>query len=290
MTSPNPLNDLRNLFLKVSSIDAADVRDEAVANKQPSATAKNVGFDQLIWWLKRWQADETADISEAHLCVLASSYVGASGSQEVFDFIEAASKGSASVNKLCKQHGVGLRVLEMAPAIPHDTEKPWSEAECMAATAFGMEAIAAGGQLLGLSAIAPGNIKASISLIEEVKRNKYASSSEEAKKSYDALDIMRKLGGREIAGLVGAILAAKSKPMPVLTEGWSAIAAMHIAHAIDPTSIDHVQVASVSDEKQREYVLEINKVPIIGQYVDFGAGCGLALAVSSIVSLLYLAK
>ena len=50
----------------------------------------------------------------------------------------------------------------------------------------------------------------------------------------DPLEVLRRLGGREIAAMAGAILAARVERMPVLLDGFVVCAAAAILHALDP--------------------------------------------------------
>ena len=51
----------------------------------------------------------------------------------------------------------------------------------------------------------------------------------------DPLEILRRLGGREIAALAGALLAARELRVPVLLDGFVAGAAAAVLQALEPT-------------------------------------------------------
>ncbi|WP_348240353.1 nicotinate-nucleotide--dimethylbenzimidazole phosphoribosyltransferase, partial [Salmonella enterica] len=55
----------------------------------------------------------------------------------------------------------------------------------------------------------------------------------------DPLEVMRRLGGREVAAIAGAILAARLERIPVILDGYVVTAAAAILHAIDARSIAH---------------------------------------------------
>lgn len=50
---------------------------------------------------------------------------------------------------------------------------------------------------------------------------------------------MRRLGGREIAAMAGAILAARMQKVPVIIDGYVATAAAAILKAANPAALDH---------------------------------------------------
>ena len=96
----------------------------------------------------------------------------------------------------------------------------------------------------------------------------------------DPLEVLRRLGGREIAALVGAILAARMQRVPVLLDGFVVCAAAAVLHALDPTTIDHCLAAHVSAEQAHRRVLEkLGKAPLLdlGMRLGEGSGAGLAL-------------
>ena len=55
----------------------------------------------------------------------------------------------------------------------------------------------------------------------------------------DPLEILRRVGGRETAALCGAILSARSQHVPVLLDGWDALAAASILFKLNPGAVDH---------------------------------------------------
>ena len=96
----------------------------------------------------------------------------------------------------------------------------------------------------------------------------------------DPLEVLRRLGGREIAALVGAILAARLQRVPVILDGFVVCAAAAILHAMDPGAVDHCLAAHVSAEQAHRRVLDrLGKTPLLdlGLRLGEGSGAGLAL-------------
>lgn len=232
-------------------------------------------------WLANAQHRPEVKLNEIHICILASSYAAVDGSKaetkEIEEFVAAASRGQTRVNQLCKHHGLGLRVLELAPTLPHTVGENWSEAECMAAVAFGMEATAAGGDLLCLGSYSINDAGYLPTLVDQVIRLRGAAGD---CNPIDFLHLLKNLGGRDSAASLGALLAARSRQLPVFIEGWSALAAYSILQQIAPRSTDHVLLASVQSEKQRVYAQQMGLTPLVGVSIESGPGCGSALAVS----------
>ena len=56
----------------------------------------------------------------------------------------------------------------------------------------------------------------------------------------EPLEVLRRLGGREIAAMVGAIIAARTERVPVIVDGFVTTAAAAILHAhASRDAIDH---------------------------------------------------
>ena len=96
----------------------------------------------------------------------------------------------------------------------------------------------------------------------------------------DPLELLRRLGGREIAAMIGAILAARTGNIPVLIDGYIATAAAAVIHAISPTGLDHCIAAHCSAEPAHAKLLEkIDKVPLLNLGLRLGEGSGASLAI-----------
>lgn len=270
METHDPFDDLYNVIISLG--EPAKISEqqapETVFQKYPSS------LTDLQRWLSVLQKTSSPRISEVHICIFASTY-DANGIESSKKFIADAAAGDATVNRLCADIGIGLRVLEMAPELPHDLTNPWSETECMAAVAFGMEATAAGGQVLGLSSCAPGSQAAASVLIDKLAGEKCSDRNWR-----DILELMRVHGGREIAAFIGAIVAAKSKALPVILDCPAGIAAVTLLEAINSGVTDHVLVGACADDAARKYASKVDKTPLLGLSIDNGPGCGAAVTAS----------
>jgi nicotinate-nucleotide--dimethylbenzimidazole phosphoribosyltransferase len=98
-------------------------------------------------------------------------------------------------------------------------------------------------------------------------------------KNRDPLEVLRKLGGREIAAMVGAIVAARTERVPVIVDGFVTTAAAAVLHALDPHAIDHCLFAHCSAEAAHRAVLQkLGKTPLLDLNMRLGEGTGAALA------------
>ena len=90
---------------------------------------------------------------------------------------------------------------------------------------------------------------------------------------------MRRLGGREIWAIAGAIVAARIERIPVIIDGYVATSAAAVLHAIDPTSIEHCMAGHRSAEAPHGEVLRrIGLPPLLDLGMRLGEGSGAAMA------------
>ncbi len=95
----------------------------------------------------------------------------------------------------------------------------------------------------------------------------------------DALDVLAKVGGLEIAGLVGVILAAAARRVPVVLDGFIVSAAAQVAWRINPLVGNYLFVGHLSVEPGQRIVLEkMGLVPLLDLNLRLGEGTGAVLA------------
>ncbi len=95
----------------------------------------------------------------------------------------------------------------------------------------------------------------------------------------DALDVLHKVGGLEIAGLVGVMLAAASHRIPVLVDGFISTAAAMIAVGLSPRVREYLIAAHQSVEIGHKAMLKhLNLTPLLDLNLRLGEGTGAALA------------
>jgi nicotinate-nucleotide--dimethylbenzimidazole phosphoribosyltransferase len=97
----------------------------------------------------------------------------------------------------------------------------------------------------------------------------------------DALDVLAKVGGFEIAGLAGVILAGAAKRIPVVIDGFISGAAALIATALSPGTKDYMIAAHLSAESGHGLLLEyLGLKPLLNLNMRLGEGTGAALGIS----------
>jgi nicotinate-nucleotide--dimethylbenzimidazole phosphoribosyltransferase len=97
---------------------------------------------------------------------------------------------------------------------------------------------------------------------------------------YDALDVLTKVGGFEIGGLVGVILAGAARRVPVALDGFISGAAALAAATLAPASLHAMFASHRSAEPGHARALEhLRLVPYLDLGLRLGEGTGAALFV-----------
>ncbi len=216
--------------------------------------------------------------------------------------------GGAAINQICMVSDIGLKVFELALDFPtpdiSETDA-FDEAGCAATMAFGMESLAGGTDLLCLGEMGIGNTAVASALYLALfggtaedwvgpgtgvagaalanKAKVVAAAVARIEGETDPFQILRRLGGREIAAMVGAILGARHQKVPVVVDGFVTSAAAAVVHALNPAAIDHCIFAHVSAEPAHRRALEaMGKTPLFDLGMRLGEGTGAAIAASLI--------
>jgi nicotinate-nucleotide--dimethylbenzimidazole phosphoribosyltransferase len=95
----------------------------------------------------------------------------------------------------------------------------------------------------------------------------------------DALDVLAKVGGLEIAALVGVILGSAARRLPVIVDGFITTAAALVAVALCPAAQSYLIAAHRSVERGHAAALEhLELEPLLMLDMRLGEGTGAALA------------
>jgi len=96
----------------------------------------------------------------------------------------------------------------------------------------------------------------------------------------DGLEVLRRLGGREIAAMAGAIAAARVLRIPVILDGFICCAAAATLQAAVPGALDHCVAGHQSAEAAHGRLLDaLCKAPLLQLGLRLGEGSGAALAI-----------
>ena len=97
----------------------------------------------------------------------------------------------------------------------------------------------------------------------------------------DPIDVLAKIGGFELGGMAGVMLAAASRRIPVVIDGFISGAAALIAYEIAPAVRDYMIAAHRSVERGHSVILDyIGLNPLLDLDMRLGEGTGAALGIS----------
>lgn len=99
----------------------------------------------------------------------------------------------------------------------------------------------------------------------------------------DALDILAKVGGYEIGGIAGCILAAAKNKVPAVVDGFISTAGALIAAGLAPQVRNYLFASHLSAEKGHRIALDyLSLSPLLDLNLRLGEGTGAALAINII--------
>ena len=307
-----PFDDIRALVAKMPPADEAAVAGvrarDAVLTKPSGSLGR---LEEIVEWLAAWQGRAPPQISRPLVAIFAGNHgvvahgVSAFPPEVTRQMVENFAAGGAAINQLCLSADLGLKVFDLALDLPTGDitcEAALDEPSCAATMAFGMEAVAGGVDLLCIGEMGIGNttVAAAIFLAlfggtaadwvgpgtgvdaDGIARKCEAVSAAVAHHAdhlADPLEVLRRLGGREIAAMVGAILAARHNHVPVIVDGYVAGAAAAIVFALDKGGLDHCLFGHVSAEPAHRRALDrMGKTALLDLGMRLGEGSGAALA------------
>src|SRR6202048_206724 len=280
----------------------------------PQPAGSLARLEEFAIWLATWQARHPPRLDHPRTLVFAgnhgvaargvSAYPASVTAQMVQNFIA----GGAAVNQLCRVFDAGLKVYEMnldTPTGDIAVEPAMSETECAKAMAYGMMAVEPGIDALALGEMGIGNTTAAAGLCAglfggaaklwtgpgtgvagaalEAKRRAVAEAvAHHRQLANDPFDMLRRLGGLELAAIDGAVIAARLGRVPVVLDGFAATAAAAVLYAADRHALDHCVIGHVSTEPGHRRLLErIGQHPLLdlGMRLGEASGATLALAV-----------
>ena len=214
--------------------------------------------------------------------------------------------GGAAINALSRSCGAELSIVALdldRPTRDIAEEPAMTEAECLDALNAGAGRIAAGTQLLFVGEMGIGNTTPAAALcaatfggeaaqwcgkgtgIDTAGITRKVQAVEQALALHwpycsDAFETLRRLGGREIAAMAGAILAARLQHVPVLLDGFIACAAIAPLVAARIRFTDHCLAAHCSAEAGHKRLLtHFGLEPLLQLNMRLGEGSGAAVAV-----------
>jgi nicotinate-nucleotide--dimethylbenzimidazole phosphoribosyltransferase len=287
----------------------------AVATRDATLTkpAGSLGrLEEAVAWLARWQGLNPPRLDRVDVLVFAgnhgvtaqgvSAYPAAVTAQMVANF----AAGGAAINQLARIANARLRVLPLSldrPTADFTTASAMTEQEFLGAVATGADAVSPEADLVCLGEMGIGNTTAAAALAAALfggggerwagrgtgvdgaglarKRAVIDRALERHAGSLaDPLACAAAFGGRELAAILGATLAARRRRIPVLLDGFVCTAAAAPLAKLHPGALDHAMAGHVSAEAGHRLLLaELGLRPLLDLDMRLGECSGAAVAV-----------
>ncbi len=278
---------------------------QATLTKPPGSLGR---LETIVAWLARWQRRPMPRLDRVEVLVFAgnhgvtargvSPYPAAVTAQMVANF----AAGGAAINQLARGAGAALRV------IPLELDRPTADVvdaaalspqEFSEAFAAGHAAVRPNTDLLCLGEMGIGNTTAAAALCAALYGGKdwtgrgtgvddpgldrkrvvvQAAAARHA--GLSPIETLRCVGGREMAALAGAALAARQRGVPVLLDGFVCTAAVAPLALAQPGALDGCLAAHRSTEMAHGRLLAVLGLdPLLDLGLRLGEASGAALAV-----------
>ena len=300
----------------LADLPAADAGAVAAARARQAQLTKPPGslgrLEEIAAFMAGWQGTARPAIRHARAAIFAGNHgcvvhgVSAFPAAVTAAMVANFAAGGAAINALAAAAGLELTVVPLAldrPTADFTTAPAMSEAECLAALSAGAAVVAPGLDLLVLGEMGIGNSTAAAALCAHsfggaaedwvgpgtgvdapgIAR-KIAVVDRALARHADAprtpFETLRRLGGREIAAMAGAIVAARAARVPVVLDGFIGGAAIAPLAATDPAIVAHCLAGHRSAEPGHARLLDrLGLAPLLSLDMRLGEGSGAAVAV-----------
>ena len=294
--------------------DAATAR-QGQLTKPPGSLGR---LEEIAIFLAGWQGRERPRIERGRAVIFAGNHgvvargVSAFPAEVTAQMVANFAAGGAAINALAAAAGLDLSIVPLdldRPTVDFTTGPAMSEAECLAALSAGAAAVG-DADLLVLGEMGIGNTTPAAALaaasfggdasdwvgpgtgVDAQGLSRKAVAVADGLSLHrdhlgNAFEILRRLGGREIAAIAGAVLAARAKRVPIVLDGFIGTAAIAPLGFANPGIAAHCLAGHCSAEPGHVRLLDrLGLTPILSLDMRLGEGSGAAVAVQVIRSAL----
>lgn len=307
------LSEFRAVLEAMPAADGGAVAAAASRNGQLTKPPGALGrLEDVAIWVAGWQGTDRPQCDRPQVIVFAGNHgvvaqgVSAFPAEVTVQMVGNFRAGGAAINQLSKAFGAAMSVHELEldrPTADFTTAPAMSEAEVVAALAVGWAAVDPQADLLVVGEMGIGNTTPAAALAaalfggagaDWVGRGTGVDDAGLARKAGavdaglalhapllgDALQVMRCLGGRELAAMAGAIARARALRIPVILDGFICTASAAVLERAVAGALDHCIAGHLSAEGAHGKLLAaLGKEPLLSLGLRLGEGSGAALAI-----------
>jgi nicotinate-nucleotide--dimethylbenzimidazole phosphoribosyltransferase len=312
------MDTFRAVLAAAPGPDTQAAADAATRNSQLTKPPGALGrLEDLAIWYGGWRGDARPEINSPQVIVFAgnhgiaaqgvSAFPAAVTQQMVLNF----QAGGAAINQLAQAAGARLDVhaLDLDRPTADFTKAPaMDEGDCVTALQTGWAGVDPKADLLVVGEMGIANTTAAAAICTALFGGAAADwtgrgtgvddaglaiktrvvSEGVARQSAgarDGLDILARLGGREIAAMAGAMARARALRIPVILDGFICCAAAACLHRTSDGALDHTIAGHQSGEAAHGILLQkLGKEPLLSLGLRLGEGSGGALAINILKS------
>jgi nicotinate-nucleotide--dimethylbenzimidazole phosphoribosyltransferase len=308
--------DFERAFADLPGPDATSITAAKVRQSQLTKPAGSLGrLEELAIFFAGWQGREKPSIDRGRVVVFAGNHgvtaqgISAYPAEVTVQMVANFEAGGAAINALAGAAGLELRVVALElerPTADFTVASAMTEEECLAALSAGASTVAPELDLLVVGEMGIGNSTSAAALcarsfggaatewvgpgtgLDTAGVAHKASVVERAllrhgDASRGAFETLRRLGGREIAAIAGAVLRARQVGIPVVLDGFISCSAVAPFAASVPQITEHCLAGHCSAEPGHARLLDKLKLePLLRLGMRLGEGSGAALAVNVI--------
>lgn len=306
------LDALRALLAHMPGPDQAAVTGAAERNGQLTKPPGALGrLEDLAQWYAGWRGNARPSIDAPQVIVFAGNHgvaargVSAFPPEVTMQMVANFEHGGAAINQLAKAFGARMDVVPLdldTPTADFTQGPAMTETEVVAALRGGWGAVAEDTDLLVVGEMGIGNTTSAAAIAAilfggeaqdwtgrgtGVEGDALAAKTQIVSDGLaahsaasDGLDVLMRLGGRELAGMAGAIARARSLRIPVIMDGFICTAAAACLANTQEGALDHVVAGHQSAEAAHGRMLDaLGKAPLLSLGLRLGEGSGAALAI-----------
>lgn len=303
----------------LSTLPAADERAIVAARARQGELTKPPGslgrLEDIAVFMAGWQGTVRPAVDRGRTAIFAGNHgfvvhgVSAFPASVTEAMVANFAAGGAAINALAGAAALDLRVVTLEldrPTADFTVAPAMDENECLAALSAGAEVVTPDLQILTLGEMGIGNTTAAAALCARsfggdvaewvgpgtgvdtagiarkvaVIERALALHADAAQTPFETL---RRLGGREIAAIAGAVMKARQLRIPVVLDGFITCAAIAPLAAVAPAITDHCLAGHCSAEPGHLRLLDrLGLSPLLNLGMRLGEGSGAAVAVSVI--------
>jgi nicotinate-nucleotide--dimethylbenzimidazole phosphoribosyltransferase len=306
------LDAFRALLANQPLLDADAQAEAADHNGQLTKPPGSLGrLEDIAIWYRGWRGGTRAQIDAPQVIVFAGNHgvaargVSAFPAEVTAQMVMNFEHGGAAINQIARANGATLDVVALDldnPTQDFSAGPAMTEDEVVAALQAGWDAVNEDSDLLVVGEMGIANTTSAAALAAALiggdaaewtgrgtgvddaglalKTQVVAEAVALHKRQGDGVEMLRRLGGRELAGMAGAIARARALRIPVILDGFICCAAALTLAKTQETALDHAVAGHLSAEGGHARLLDaLGKEPLLQLGLRLGEASGGALAI-----------